>query len=143
MKLKFFSIFALTVALISMNACKKEGCDDPAALNYSEKANENDGSCVYELSAVLWFGDTTAVHLNNSGITTMMYYVDSNLIGMNEPSSYWSSQPNCGQAITFRKNTEKTSTTHNYYVHDQNGADIWTGTFTTTAGFCKSVELDY
>lgn len=143
MKLKLFSLFVLSLTLITYTSCKKEGCDDPAALNYNEKANKNNGTCVYELSTVLWFGDTASVHLSNDGITMMSYYVDSNLIGVNEPSNYWSSQPNCGTAITFRENTEKTSATHSYYVHDQNGADIWTGTFTSTAGFCQGIQLEY
>lgn len=30
------------------SACKKEGCTDPAATNYNSKANQDDGSCVYD-----------------------------------------------------------------------------------------------
>jgi hypothetical protein len=143
MKLKFLSLLILTLSVAAVQGCKKEGCDDPAALNYNEKANENNGTCVYELSSVLWFGDTTSVHLSNDGITQLSYYVDSNLIGVNYPESYWSSQPACGQAITFRENTSETAKTHSYYVHNQFGVDVWTGTFTSTAGFCNSIQLDY
>lgn len=143
MKLKLFSFIVLSISLSVYTSCKKEGCDDPAALNYDEKANSNNGTCLYELSTIFWFGDTTAVHLNNAGITMMTYYVDSNLIGMNYPSSYWSSEPVCGQGVTFRENTKNTSATHTYYVHNQNGVNLWTGTFTSTAGFCQSIKLDY
>lgn len=29
-------------------SCKKEGCTDPLALNYNEKAKKDDGSCEYK-----------------------------------------------------------------------------------------------
>lgn len=40
-------IFVLGVALINFSACKKEGCTDPAATNYSEEAKKDDNSCEY------------------------------------------------------------------------------------------------
>ncbi|MEZ4937786.1 MAG: hypothetical protein R2799_09365 [Crocinitomicaceae bacterium] len=42
-KLLFFSIL---VSLLTIS-CKKEGCTEPNATNYDPKAEENDGSCVY------------------------------------------------------------------------------------------------
>ena len=36
--------FALT---LSFSSCQKKGCTDPTALNYSESAKKDDGSCVY------------------------------------------------------------------------------------------------
>jgi hypothetical protein len=42
----------LLIALIGVSilttACKKEGCTDPLATNYNEKANHDDGSCEYD-----------------------------------------------------------------------------------------------
>lgn len=41
-------LVALTLlALTTTVACKKEGCTDPLAENYSEKAKTDDGSCTY------------------------------------------------------------------------------------------------
>lgn len=36
----------------SFTSCQKEGCTDPAALNYDKKANKNDGSCEYKAEVV-------------------------------------------------------------------------------------------
>ena len=44
MKKFFFLIGALTF----LASCKKYGCTDPIALNYSSRNTEDDGSCVYD-----------------------------------------------------------------------------------------------
>jgi len=51
-KSKFGKPFILALFVISLAACKKEGCTDSAAINYSEKAKKNDGSCKYESKPV-------------------------------------------------------------------------------------------
>jgi hypothetical protein len=43
-KFGFLILSALTLGLAS---CKKEGCTDPNATNYNEKAKKEDGSCTY------------------------------------------------------------------------------------------------
>lgn len=47
-KLKFISGLAIVVLALGVTACKKEGCTDPLASNYDEKANDDDGSCIYD-----------------------------------------------------------------------------------------------
>lgn len=37
----------IAVLGLAFTACKKEGCTDATATNYDEKADENDGSCMY------------------------------------------------------------------------------------------------
>ena len=34
------------LVVISLTSCKKEGCTDPQATNYSAEATEDDGSCI-------------------------------------------------------------------------------------------------
>ncbi|UKN02676.1 hypothetical protein K6119_04005 [Paracrocinitomix mangrovi] len=45
--LKTISFVFLTSSLI-LASCKKEGCTDPEATNYSEEAKKDDGSCQFE-----------------------------------------------------------------------------------------------
>ncbi len=42
-------ILLISLAIVSLTtmSCKKEGCTDPDATNYDEKAKKDDGSCVY------------------------------------------------------------------------------------------------
>lgn len=46
-KFQLLTILAL-VGLVAMTSCKKEGCTDPAAINYNDKAKKDDGSCQYD-----------------------------------------------------------------------------------------------
>ncbi len=45
MKTKLFLI--VTIILISTTSCKKKGCTDSKAINYSEEAKKDDNSCIY------------------------------------------------------------------------------------------------
>lgn len=41
------ALLVLVAGTMAFTACKKEGCTDEAASNYSEEAKKDDGSCVY------------------------------------------------------------------------------------------------
>jgi hypothetical protein len=47
MKNKFCFIASAFILFSFLNSCKKEGCMDSMALNYNEKAKNDDGSCEY------------------------------------------------------------------------------------------------
>lgn len=123
--------------------CKKPGCDDELALNYSKEANSNDGSCIYEGTAVFYFNDSTSIHLQNNSITELSFYVDSQLLQTTPSTSYWIGDPDCGQAVTFIKSMNEPEKNYYYYVHNQNGTDVWNGTLTVKGDECVRQELYY
>jgi len=45
--MKFSLYLFAVIAVITATGCKKKGCTDPTALNYSESAKKDDGSCSY------------------------------------------------------------------------------------------------
>jgi len=54
MKFKLFnySLLLSGLVLFAATSCKKEGCTDANASNYSEKAKEDDGSCTYDAGSL-------------------------------------------------------------------------------------------
>jgi len=41
-------LFLISLIIFAAIACKKEGCTDPKAYNYSAEADTDDGSCIFE-----------------------------------------------------------------------------------------------
>ncbi len=52
---KIFNLFLMMAiaTTISLTSCKTEGCTDPTATNYDEKADTDDGTCTFERDAFL------------------------------------------------------------------------------------------
>ncbi len=44
---KFVLMIAAASLTLGTVSCKKKGCTDPSATNYSEEAKKDDGSCVF------------------------------------------------------------------------------------------------
>jgi len=57
-------------AIVSVTSCKKKGCTDPEAYNYSEEAKKNDGSCSYEAPYTI---PTTYSFTDASGNSTVNF----------------------------------------------------------------------
>ncbi|PKR81479.1 DUF4856 domain-containing protein [Brumimicrobium salinarum] len=67
-------IFVLTAAAAMLVACKKEGCTDETAINYSSEAKKDDGSCKYETSGGESYNiPTTYVFKDANGNSTVSY----------------------------------------------------------------------
>lgn len=64
---------ALTVA----TSCKKKGCTDPSAVNYSKSAKKDDGSCTYK-SEDAYTVPSTYTFVNASGASTVSYTGQAN-----------------------------------------------------------------
>ncbi|MBN4071284.1 hypothetical protein JYT72_02120, partial [Crocinitomix catalasitica] len=63
-----FSLFTLLLCL-SISSCKKKGCTDPDAENYSVEAKKDDGSCTFPEVDV----PTTYVFVDAGGFSTVNY----------------------------------------------------------------------
>lgn len=70
-----------TVAVLAIS-CRKEGCTDPAADNYSSKAQKDDGSCTYTLPTPSGYNIPTTYSFTKDGSSSVNYQGQLDRIGM-------------------------------------------------------------
>ncbi|WP_341906415.1 DUF4856 domain-containing protein [Fluviicola taffensis] len=66
----FLYFLTICTLLTPLTSCKKSGCTDPTASNYSSKAKKDDGSCTYDFTYTI---PTTYSFTNSSGQSTVNY----------------------------------------------------------------------
>ena len=117
---------------------------DSDAQNYSSEAKTTDGSCTYQGSCIIWYGQNTANELLNYGSNSLNYYVDDKLVGSSATSYYFPSAPDCDQngiiKVTKDLGSSK-SKISTYKVIDDFGDVIWEGTIEITGNSCFKLEL--
>ena len=137
-------VVALSVATVFTTSCKKKGCTDPEALNYSEEAEKDDGSCSYDGAMVFYYDEATAAQLVHDGAITMTYYVDGKEIGSSDADIYWTGAPDCGQdsSVGVVKSWGNDNTkTYSFSAEDQTGWAFWDNPVTFHANTCVTLQL--
>lgn len=138
----FFALIAISTVLIS---CKKEGCTDPLATNYSDEAKKDDNTCQFEGSVVFWNDQATANSAVAAGVTSFNFYVEGTLIGSQGADIYFNgTDPACGEQglVTYNENLGSFKTQAvNYEVKAQDGTLIWGSTINLNANTCLKQQL--
>ena len=137
-------VVALSIATVFTTSCQKKGCTDPEAINYSEEAEKDDGSCSYEGAMVFYYDEATAAALVRDGAITMTYYVDGKEIGSSDADIYWTGAPECGQdsSVGVVKNWGNDGTKkYSFSAVDQTGWEFWGEPVTFHANTCVSMQL--
>jgi hypothetical protein len=78
-KIKYIYL-PLVCSFLAFSSCKKEGCTDESATNYSSEAKKNDGSCLYNIAGTWTISSYIA---NGTDITNAYtyYYLTMNSAG--------------------------------------------------------------
>lgn len=135
----------LFASITVLSSCKKEGCTDPLATNYSTEAKKDDSSCQYEGSVVFWNDQATANSAVAAGVTSFKYYIDGTLVGSQGADIYFNgTDPSCGEQglVTYNENLGSFKTQAvTYSVTDQNGTQLWGTTINLNANTCLKQQL--
>ena len=96
MKFSFTKVLMATAACaIFMTSCTREGCTDPAASNYVDNADSDDGSCEYDVVAPATYEFT-----DDNGNNTVSFTGQRQRLNMlSEMTSYLKSANNPGTAL--------------------------------------------
>jgi hypothetical protein len=140
----FTKISMLSIVALSLYSCAKPGCTDSDAINYSESAKKDDGSCLYKEKLIFWQDQTTSQAVQNAGITGLYIYVDGQLIGSTLATNYWTGTPSCSQSGNV--NTEidmgnQIVKTISYEIKDNNGNSLVSDTYTMISGDCNIIQM--
>jgi hypothetical protein len=146
--MKFPSLILITFALvICATSCSKEqGCRDTLAYNYSNSAEEEDGSCLYEAKADFYYDFGSKQDFEEDGITQLAVYVDGELAGLLDADLSLTPAVACNSNNNITKTFDlgsRTTAAYNLAVRDQYGFLIYSQEFTVTGGRCKNVKIDY
>ncbi|NOQ76058.1 MAG: hypothetical protein GQ574_28890 [Crocinitomix sp.] len=145
-------VFIMAASLLMVASCKKKGCTDPIAVNYSTEAEKDDGSCNYELTTIYITEDITE---NTTWTANYIYVIDKyslnitdNAILTIEPGT--SIRVNDGNEITVSYGGDNgriiaNGTAENPIVFTSNSAvkepGKWDGIWIYTGG--DNCEFDY
>lgn len=144
--MKRIKLLSVLLVLVVISSCKKEGCTDSDAVNFSTDAKQDNGTCKYEGRAVIWYGESTSLSLQNDNATSLTYYVNGEVVGSTATSVYWTTPPDCGQngTITIEKDLGgDKNKSYSYKVIDQTGFEYWSGSITFSANTCQATELTW
>lgn len=74
-------VFALTaIVVLGTTSCSKKGCTDPTAINYSDSAKKDDGTCEFEVPASLNVVKSGSITSNETWTANNIYELEGKVI---------------------------------------------------------------
>mgnify|MGYP000111968260 CR=1 FL=1 len=143
---KFNLIIGALFVALAFSSCKKEGCTDEVADNYSTEAKTDDGSCNYTTAIGIWWTEATADNLYNDGADVITFEIDGEIVGSMSTSTYNVTVPDCGAngvpGASFDLGNEKTKSI-TIKGYDQDGYLYWDTAIQLNGGECLQQEVSW
>ncbi len=143
------TLFILLAACITLfvSSCRKKGCTDADASNYSTSAKKDDGTCRYEGSNVFWVSDTSAQRMLSDTIQSLTIYFDGDIVGtIDNTGQNFSVAPSCGEsnAVTVKRDLFSAPTkAFSFRVLGDRSIKRFAGVVTMNGNTCENFELVY
>lgn len=140
---KMILLFSVGMLFTTLSSCKKAGCTDVKADNYSSKAKTNDGSCAYSEKLIIWQDQAAAQSWSGLAVV-LKIYVDGTYLGSFSASEYLNSTPNCesnGQLNKMIDFGTANSKTVNVRVVDEDDYEWYNENVTMNAGMCSYYKV--
>jgi hypothetical protein len=140
---KMILLFSVGMLFTTLSSCKKAGCTDIKADNYSSKAKTNDGSCAYSEKLIIWQDQAAAQSWSGLAVV-LKIYVDGTYLGSFSASEYLNSTPNCesnGQLNKMIDFGTANSKTVNVRVVDEDDYEWYNENVTMNAGMCSYYKV--
>ena len=119
---------------LTITSCKRKGCTDPTAVNYSEKAKKDDGSCNYTPFIQLNGAATTTINVGD--VYNDLGAVANNADGTSVPVATDASNVNTSVAgsyiVTYSASNEFGTSSIQRTVNVVIGQSNWEGFWTVT-----------
>jgi hypothetical protein len=137
-------LFIILIAATGITSCKKKGCTDATAVNYSESAKKDDGSCAYKPIITLNGSSTVTINVgdtyNDAGATA------KNKDGSSVPVTSDVSDVDATTAgvytVTYSATNPNGTTTATRTVNVVIGQDNWIGNWVLTHDCTTSFPLN-
>jgi hypothetical protein len=140
---KTILFICLGLIMTTFNSCKKEGCTDINASNYSAKAKTNDGSCQYSEKLIFW-QDINAAQSWAGVAVLLKIYVDDIYLGSFSASEYFNGTLDCASNGQLNKTIDfgySTNKIVNIKVLDETNYEWYNNNVTMNAGSCTTYQI--
>jgi hypothetical protein len=140
-------LFYILPVVLVLFACKKKGCTDATADNYSADNEKNDKSCLFSAPVVFYMDTTTAHKLNANGFASVVVSMDGNQSGSFYTSKASVHIPGCSDTIGYRMRvgmgSESIQSGVTYVIKTPSDSTIGAGTIDLDASSCKIIPVVY
>ncbi len=144
LKFLLFTMVFLSGVVVMSCERKVRGCTDPDSITFDELAEKDDGNCLYEGRAVIWYNEAASAGLEADGATALTFYVGGDVVGSSATSVFWPNEPFCGDdgSITVTEDLgHSRRRTFELSVVDQDGFEYWNVDLEFQANTCLIMEL--